>query len=139
MIAIVAKVTLLTNFGLRRSFDRKIFFEDLGDHPIKVGAGRLHLGRAELDSEGAHHNHRELQPFRLMNGHHLNMAFGEGLVGVFILVDPTLVEEPQEAMEEVKSERLTVPGGDNGVVVVVLEDVQELREGRQVTRPVLIL
>ena len=58
--------------------------------------------------------------------------FGKGLVWVLVLVDAAVVEQAQEAVEEVKPEELAVLVRDDGVVVVALEDVQELREERQV-------
>ncbi len=74
-----------------------------------------------------------------MDRHDLDMALREWLLGIFVLVDPTFIQQTQEAMEEVKSERLAVPSGDNGVVVIVLEDAQELRERGEITGAVFIL
>lgn len=37
------------------------------------------LARGELNGKGSHYDHRELQPFGLMDGHHLNVSLGKGL------------------------------------------------------------
>ena len=97
------------------------------------------LGARELRAERADHDDRELQPLRLVDGHHLHVALGEGLVRVLVLVDAAVVEQPQEAVEEVEPQELAVAVRDDGVVVVALEDVQELREDREVPGGVLVL
>ena len=90
-------------------------------------------------SERADDDHRELESFGLVDRHDLDVALGEGLVRVLVLVDAALVEEPQEAVEEMEAEVLAVVEGDDGVVVIVLEGVQELGEDGQVAGPVLVL
>ncbi len=80
----------------------------------------------------ADHDHRELESLGLVDGHHLDVALGERLVRVFVLVDAAVVEQPQEAVEEVESEEFAVAVRDDRVVVVALEDVQELREDREI-------
>ena len=70
--------------------------------------------------------HWKLEPLGLMDGHHLNMALREGLVWVFVLVDAAVVQQAQEAVEEVKPQDLPVPVRDHGVVVIALKDVKEL-------------
>lgn len=74
-----------------------------------------------------------------MNGHHLDVALREGLIGVFVLVDASVVKQPQEAVEQVEAQELAVAVRDDGVVVVALEDVEKLREDGKVARGVLVL
>ena len=97
------------------------------------------LGARKLRGERADHDHRELQALGLVDGHHLHVALGEGLVGVLVLVDAAVVQQAQEAVEEVEPQELAVAVRDDGVVVVALEDVQELREDREVAGRVLVL
>ena len=96
------------------------------------------LGARELCRERADHDHRELESLGLVDGHQLHVALGEGLVRILVLVDAAVVEQSQEAAEEVEAEELAVPVRDDGVVVVVLEDVQELGEDCEVTSGVLV-
>ena len=98
----------------------------------------LLLGRADPGGQRAGDHDRELQPLALVDRHHLDVARGEGPVGVLVLVDASLVEEAQEAVEEVQADEAPVGVGDDGVVVVVLEDGQQLAEDGQVARPVLV-
>src|SRR5438046_1354392 len=74
-----------------------------------------------------------------MDGHHLHMPPGEGLVRVLVLIHAARVEQVQKAVEEVPTEGLTVAVGDYRVVVVVLKCVEELRQDRQVAGAVLVL
>ncbi len=73
--------------------------------------------------KGADDNHRKLKPLSLMDGHQLDMPLGEGLVGVFILVDAADVKQPQEAVEKLQAEQIPIAVGNNSVVVIVLEDI----------------
>ena len=43
-------------------------------------------------TKAAHHNHRELQSFRLVDRHHLYMTLREGQVWILVLVDAAVVE-----------------------------------------------
>src|SRR5437867_7351299 len=74
-----------------------------------------------------------------MDGHHLHVPLGEGLVRVLVLIHAASVEQVQKAVEKVPTEALTVTVRDNSVVVIILKRVEELRQDRQVAGPVLIL
>src|SRR5260370_37337407 len=84
-------------------------------------------------------NGRKLQPFRLVDRHDLHVTLGERLVGVLMLVNPTIMEEAQKAVKELIAEGCPVPVRNHAVVVVVHEDVEQLRENGQVAGPVLVL
>jgi hypothetical protein len=74
-----------------------------------------------------------------VDGHHLHVPLRKGLIRVLVLVDAAVVEQAQEAVEQMKAQELAIPVRDDGVVVVGLEDVENLREDGQVTRGVLVL
>jgi hypothetical protein len=80
--------------------------------------------RRKLNGKGSYNYDRKLQPLGLVNCHDLNMPFWKREVRIFVFVDPALIEEPQEAMEEVKPEGATIPRRDNGIMIIVLEDVK---------------
>ena len=96
------------------------------------------LGARELRGKRSHHDHRKLEPLGLVDRHHLDVVLGEGLVGILVLVDATVVEQAQEAVEEVEAQELAVRVRDHCVVVVALEDVQELGEDREVAGGVFV-
>ena len=52
------------------------------------------LGAGELRTEATDHHDRELQAFCLVDSHHLHMSLREGLVRVFIFVNPALMQQP---------------------------------------------
>src|SRR3954470_2053959 len=94
------------------------------EEPPKVTVDLLRCRASHVET--ANHYHRELEPLRLMDGHHLDVTLREGLIRILVFVDPALVEETKEAVEEMETEVLTVPRCYDGVVVVVLEGVHEL-------------
>ena len=124
-------------------------------HPVEEGdpvlglEGRAVIERSEiavdlfgaryLGAQAADDHHREFQPLGLVDCHYLHVALGERLVRVLVLIDSSIVEQPQEAIEEVEAQELAVAMRDDGVVVVVLEDIEELRENREVPGCVLAL
>ncbi len=73
--------------------------------------------------EGINDDHREFQPFCLMDGHHLDIPFWERLIRIFILVNTSNVEQTEEAIKKMKTEIIPVPIGDDGVMIVILENV----------------
>src|SRR5207237_4790944 len=48
------------------------------------------FGTRQLRCERADHDHWELQPFGLMDRHHLYVALGERLIGIFEFIDSAL-------------------------------------------------
>ena len=97
------------------------------------------FGRGKPLVEGANNNHRKLQALRLVNGHDVNMSFRKRLIGVFVLVNSAVVEQSEKAVEEVKTQVLSIAMIDKSVMIVVLKNVQQLRKNREVPGPVLIL
>jgi hypothetical protein len=59
------------------------------------------LGRPHLRVERTDHDYWELQPLCLMDRHHLDVPFGERLVGVLVLIDAAVVKQSEETIEEV--------------------------------------
>ena len=55
--------------------------------------------RGQLRGQRTHDDDWEFEALCLVNGHHLHMSFGERLVGIFVVIDPAVVEEPQETVE----------------------------------------
>ena len=96
------------------------------------------FGRRKLNGKGSYNYDRKLQTFCLVNRHNLDMSFRKRQVRILVFVDPALVEEPQETVEEVKPEGFTIPRRDDGIMIIVLENVKQLGEGGQVTSPVFI-
>ncbi len=74
-----------------------------------------------------------------MDGHDLHMALGKGLVRILVFVDAAFEQEAQEAVEQVEPDVLAVLSGDDGVVVVALEHIQQLGENRQVPGDVFVV
>jgi hypothetical protein len=58
-----------------------------------------------------------------MDGHHLDIPFWERLIRIFILVNTSNVEQTEEAIKKMKAEIIPVPIGDDGVMIVILENV----------------
>jgi hypothetical protein len=42
-------------------------------------------------------------------------------------------------MEEMKSEEFPIPGCDNGIMIIILKGVQELRENGKISSPIFVL
>jgi hypothetical protein len=96
------------------------------------------FGAGKLGAERPNHDDRKFEPFRLVDRHDLDMALGEGLVRVLIFVDPAVIEQPQEAIEEMQPQEFAIAVRYDGVAVVALEGVEELRENREVAGGVLV-
>jgi hypothetical protein len=62
-----------------------------------------------------------------MDGYHLHVAPGKGLIRIFIFVDTTVVEQSHKAVKQVKAQGEAVAIRDDGVVIVVLKRVEKLR------------
>jgi hypothetical protein len=75
----------------------------------------------------------------LVDSHHLQMSLRERLIRVLVFVDATVVQQPQEAVEEMKAQELAIAVCNDGVVIVTLKDVQELGEDGEIARSILIL
>ncbi len=64
----------------------------------------VHLLRCgKLFVQGADNHNGKLEAFGLVDGHDLDVAFGEGLVRVLVLIDAAFVEEAEEAVEKVEA------------------------------------
>src|SRR5438045_3033986 len=74
-----------------------------------------------------------------MDGHHLDVALRERLVGILVFVDAAFVQQAQEAVEQVATQIRAVAVRHHAVMVVILKDVQKLGEDGQVPSPVFIL
>jgi hypothetical protein len=96
------------------------------------------LGRAHLRGQRINYDYGKLEAFCLMDSHYLHVALREGLVGILIFVDPALVEEPQEGVEELSPQPVTVGMCDDRETVVGLERVQQLGQNRETARAVLV-
>jgi hypothetical protein len=58
-----------------------------------------------------------------MDGHHLDIPFWKRLIRVFILINTSNVEQTEEAIKKMEAEIIPAPIGDDGVMVVILENV----------------
>ena len=96
------------------------------------------LGSGHPRRERADHDHRELQPLGLMDGHHLYVALGEWPIRILVFVDAAVVEKAQEAVEEMEADVFAVPVRDHRIVVVTLKDVQKLGENGEVSSRALL-
>src|SRR5262245_61656889 len=74
-----------------------------------------------------------------MDCHHLHVALRKRLIWVLVLVDATVVEQAQKAVEEVKAQEFTVAVGHDRVVVVGLEYIQQLRKDCKIPSGILVV
>jgi hypothetical protein len=97
------------------------------------------LRTGKLSGQRPYHHYGELKALGLVDSHYLYVTLRKGPVRVFVLVDSSVMQKPQEAIEQVQPQEFTVPMGDHSVVVVGLKGINQLRENRKVAGGVLIL